>query len=60
MILPPAFIAAQIKPAFSPRKAEAIRRLNKEFGLNYKHICKLVNITEETFYRITTRKGAYK
>ena len=60
MTLPAAFIAAQIKPAFSPEKAAAIRQLNLRFGLGYKHVCKLIDISEATFYEIVKQKGIYK
>ena len=49
-----------MKRAVALEKAEAIRRLHFDFGLTYKHIFKLIPISQSVFYNILERVGAYK
>lgn len=48
------------KHAVPPNKAEAIRQLNSRFGLGFKHVRKLIPISETTFYDIVLKRGGYK
>lgn len=49
-----------MRKAISAEKAAAIYRLTHDFGLQYKHIAKLIDIKPRTYWAIVNKKGAYK